>query len=312
MTGDILATMPLSYPVYGLASDEQGVYACHAWDWRVTAYTGDLAARWDIGHQCYGIATDGQGGVWAGGYPAALYSNVDGSILLQSEYSCNGIIVSPKDGTVHLGQDDMGNGVIVLDPANPDMSYWPPRPAVLKVYDFNTWNASGTPVITGPRGSTVSADGIIYTLNRTTSNLTRIDMTDDSYLVFGDSVLEDGSAPYGYSSDWTGVFKCNSGPVMTWESDAKDVNGIVNWDWISWVSNTPAGTNIELYYQLDSGPGWTLFANTSTQASGTAAINPPQVGQTIRVKAVLTSWDYPAAQPTLTSLIGHYFVTVTP
>jgi len=291
--------------VYGISVDETGIYACHYWNATVAKYDFNLDLVWSTARGCYGIAADGNGGVWVGNTNAAMLNGATGAVENVSTIPdfANGVIVSPKDGTVHLGMEDGGNRVVVLDPTtNP--------PTILKDYNFSTWSTLYGENMVGPRGTTVDANGTIYALNRQSQNLTWIDMTDDSHMQFGDADIPDDSWPYGYSSDWTGVFKCNSGPVVTWESTPAVLAGTVNWDWIRWYTDTPEGTNIELYYQLDDGPGWTFLTNTrDNNESGVAVIDPPKPGQTIRVKAQLTSWNYPAVKPTLHNLTAHYFVT---
>lgn len=289
-TGAIIQSLPLAnnwYP-YGVTPSSDALYVAYLSSGVTRIDLATFTEVWTVAVNPgpYGISADGLGGVWIGGsslqrLDAAgvvtdIIDTTDSGTYTQGYVT--GVQVA-LDGTVNATLY-FHDTVVRHDPFGGTTDWWPADVAANQTY-----------------GVTADANNNLYTINRTSSSLTKFD-TAGNTTGFGEDALSNPVlvSPYGYSGDMTGITACLAGTTDEWVSAPFDSgSGTTTWGVISWVATTPPGSSVSVYYSTD-GTTWTQVTNG--QSLGIVA-------QTIWVKAILQS-TIAGNEPTISSISIDY------
>ncbi len=281
-TGTVVGSVDTGLSIYGLAVDAEGIYSAGVSGMSVVKiHLGgalDMQVAWTVAFdsRLYGIAADNMGKVWIGfaGNPM-LYglSTLDGSVLdsVPTEVEVDGVTEYPGTYGLTVGLDGAVYGAtmrgyyVKYDPVDDEVSAYKLDPAA-----------------SGNRGQALDVDHNVYSVNLTSSTLTKTTPGGVS-TGFGDDA---GTAflqgPYAYSGDMTGITSsCMASTTDEWYSAPLDTGSPgTTWLTIEWDATTPPGSSVSVYYSTDGGASWTMAVN-----GGALGV----VGQTLQLKAILSS-----------------------
>ncbi len=291
-TGAILATIlfPTNVFPYGVSAGPDALYVAHLSSALTRIDLATFTTTWHItlNPGPYGVSADALGGVWIGGQTLqhidAAGTVVDMVDTTNSGVYSNGYVTGVQvalDGTVSAALY-VHDVIVHHDPLAATTAFWPADVTAHVTY-----------------GVTADAQNNIYSINRTSSSLTKYAAGTGAPTFFGPDSLNNTIlvAPYGYSGDMTGITACIAGTTDVWISQPFDSGSpATTWGVISWVATTPAGSSVSVYISTDGGTIWTLVTNG--QLLGLSA-------QTVQVKAILQT-TVPGNNPTISNISINY------
>lgn len=290
-TGELVQEADVGGYVYGLAADETGLYVARFGFFGPGEANGvvklhlggadDFTEVWFTEIGVYGFALDGLGALWLGGGTTVEALDTETGLLIDS-YSISsyghGVAVG-LDGAVYVGMGDK-NAVARVTPGG---------------------GVEELPIPAGdkhPRGVVLDQDNRVYTINMYSSNLSRLDTVTGAKISFGNGGLL--SSPYGYSGDMTGLTSnCLVGSASSWKSDPiETISFGTVWLKVNWKASEPNGTQVVIYYRIDSGP-WTVASNgkpigksgKKAQLKAALLTDDPDVVPTLHYVAI--TWELP-------------------
>jgi streptogramin lyase len=283
VTGAVLNSVTTDYPIYGLATDPDGIYVSHYFASKVSKIflggANDMTVAWTVSMSApYGITVDQLNQVWVSGSSLRALSTADGSLI-------NTVVTTGATYGVQVGLD----GNVYSSRAGTNTVFkWDPIAGASSVLNLDAaavWN----------HGLTLDTQNNVYAINLNSSTLTRVT---PAGVATGFSPAGVLLSPYGYSGDMTGLTTtCIAGTTDTWFSTPIDSGAATTtWLTISWNSTMPPGSGVAVYYRLDGAATWTQATNGQT-------LN--VVGQVMEVKAILSS-TIAGNEPTLTDVTVVY------
>lgn len=241
VTGAVLNSVAMTSFVYGIAVDNDGIYAVHGWDSLTKIALGgaqDFTTLWTVQASYYGVAASGDGSVWIGGSALTRFDASDGSVL--ETYGVNGFVhgvtVGPG-GLVYAAVPGHTDRIVVVSPGI----------GIVAEHVISLPNKS-----VHPKGAALDALGNIYSINQASGDVTKINL-DGTLERFGSGQI---SSPYAYNGDLTGLTAaCLLGQGGSWSSDPLDAGAdTAIWLDVSWEATLPDGATLTLLYRVDGGP----------------------------------------------------------
>ena len=295
-TGATIQQVTIGHYIYGFAIDGQNLYATPGWTGGLTSidlatfsinYSLTAAPPGEPAPGGYGITVDQVGFVWTTyGSTIQKQDASDGSVVDQ-------YVIAPPTAAGYVGMYGIQAGldglVYASDAAND------------RVIQFDPIAEVGTPLALDPNadwnhGLTLDSVSNVYTINMSSSTLTKIEAGTGTPTEFGNGgeLLN----PYGYSGDMTGLTTtCMAGTTDQWFSSVIDSgNPGTTWNTISWTATEPPGSSVAVYYSSDGGVTWNLATNG--QVLGIVA-------QTFQVKVILSA-SAGATPPTVNDVTVTY------
>lgn len=289
-TGEVLDEVSVEVTPYGAAIDSLGSIwlssfagGMDGYIQRVDSITVEADPAVRLGGGCtgpYGIATDSRDRVWLGAYDnmACRYDPADGSWFMvrlgEMGVSSRGLAVDAFD-QVWVAAHGFG-------PTGGDTGY---------LFGFDAEDGGGLrSILTGgrtPVGVAVDFRGLIWAVNQTTNNATRLDPFTEEIDLF-----EVGQGPYTYS-DFTGFQRARVWSQGSWSTvfercpDIPDPTEAL-WRNLVWSVDTPSSSSIEFRGQTAETLAELGDAEAVVLATVPSATSPVDIEETFEAAGLAT------------------------